>query len=352
LKQRKKNLLHGLIVAGLLAAQSAAAFEWSKIPNPLDILKESSIWKPFGKKGIPIDIVADAKFPEVAKLSKIAVPAFKGQAGVDFTASLRDELSSATINGEKVFELSGTVNVDGPGTTRSLVEQARRAGMDAVYVGDTAIAGTRSIPKVEDYCEGGVLVFGKCRGGEMKPTTCWDVIGTFTVNLQVIRTEDGNSVYEERKSESVSERHCQASTTMAPEPTTLALQAKDTVIAAIRGDIMPRTTTHRVRLMSNIKKLSKEDKEIFLEGKGWAKDKRLNRACGIWEELSESSKNSAKNVSVIYNLGVCAEYQGDYQTAISRYRSADSLVKSKSKDRNLPIQGIERVQSAQAATGG
>lgn len=344
MNKRSNKMVYGLIIAGLLAAQSAAAIEWPKIPKISDI---------FGKKGIPIDIVADAKFPEVAKLSKIAVPAFKGQAGVDFTASLRDELSSATINGEKVFELSGIVNVDGPGNTRSLVEQARRAGLDAVYVGDTAIAGTRSIPKAEDFCEGGVLVFGKCRGGEMKPTTCWNVIGTFTVNLKVIRTEDGNSVYEERKSESVQEKHCQASTSIAPDPVSLALQAKDTVIAAIRGDIMPRTTTHQVRLMSNTKKLSKEDKEIFLEGKGWAvKKDRLNRACGIWEELSESSENSAKHVSVVYNLGVCAEYQGDYQTAISRYRTADSLIKPRGNDSELPYEGIERVRSALAATGG
>ena len=341
LKQTTKWVT-GIGTVGLLLAQSAAAIEF-KMPKIIDG------WNPFGKKGIPLEIIIDARFPEVAKLNKIAVPTFKGQPGVDFTASLRDELSSAEVNNEKVFSLNGTLdsNTD---SARSIVDQARRAGIDAVYIGETAVGGKRALPIQEDYCKGGVMVFGKCRGGEAAKRTCWTITGTFTANVQVLRTSDGNSVYEERKSESVEEKHCEDPSAMMIQPAELALKAKDKVIESIKADIMPRTETHRVQLMGNTKTLNKEDKERFLEARDWAKDKRLNRACGIWEELSENSKSAAENTSVIYNLGVCAEYQGDYQTALARYRDADARVKP-GKDAKMILKSVERVRSAQAASG-
>lgn len=343
-KQYSKRTLSGLIVLGLFAAQSAMAIKIGPIELPT-----GEDWNPFGKKGIPIQIVSDAKFPEVAKLNKIGVPTFKGQAGIDFTASLRDELSSATVNGEKVFTLSGVMDGNAADSPRNLVAQGRRAGLDAVYVGDTALGGNRAIPEKEEYCEGGLLLLGKCRGGEMKTRTCWTVKGVFTANIQVIRTSDGNTVYEERKSESVEEKHCESISSAMIQPTELALKAKDMVIEAIKADIMPRTETHRVQLMSSTRGLSKEDKETFKEGVDWAKQKELNRACGMWEELKENSTSAAKFVGVIYNLGVCAEYQQDYTTAQARYREAFSLAKP--RDAKLIRAGLDRVQSAQAATG-
>ncbi|MFK7914708.1 MAG: tetratricopeptide repeat protein [Pseudomonadales bacterium] len=351
----KRRMILASAATALLLAQGVVEAE---MKNPLGGLKMPKIqlpggkgWNPFGRKGIPIEVLADAKFPEVAKLSKIAVPNFKGQLGTDFTASLRDELSSASINGEKVFTISGTITSAPRDSAQGVVALAKRAGLNAVYIGDTAVSGGQSVPKSSEYCDGGLMVFGKCKGGEKKSTVCWDVTGTFTVNVQVIRTSDGNTVYEERKSETKEANHCQSSSGPVPTPAELALQAKEELIAAIRADIMPRTMTHQVRLMSNTKQMSQADKETFLEGKNWAQDERLNRACGIWEELSESSADAGKNVSVIYNLGVCAEYQQDYQGALKFYRKADSLVSSRNRDRKLPAEGVERVRSAQSAAG-
>ena len=52
----------------------------------------------------------------------------------------------------------------------------------------------------------------------------------------------------------------------------------------------------------------------------FAKSGRLDRACELWQQARMEAPDS---ISIIYNIGVCAEASGDLTNALALYKEAD-----------------------------
>jgi tetratricopeptide (TPR) repeat protein len=49
----------------------------------------------------------------------------------------------------------------------------------------------------------------------------------------------------------------------------------------------------------------------------------MDNACELWGEASNLAPNA---VSLVYNLGVCAESRGDAEAALALYKKAEKLI--------------------------
>ncbi|MBE9528534.1 MAG: hypothetical protein IME99_04780 [Proteobacteria bacterium] len=91
----------------------------------------------------------------------------------------------------------------------------------------------------------------------------------------------------------------------------------------LRRDIAPHYVTETIRLMDSEKGIESADaKERLKKGIEYAKNLWLLKGCAEWKE---ADRLAPENTSIIYNLGVCAEFYGRYKEAEELYDRARSF---------------------------
>jgi tetratricopeptide (TPR) repeat protein len=86
----------------------------------------------------------------------------------------------------------------------------------------------------------------------------------------------------------------------------------------VRGDLVPHIDTYKIRVRESTKGLSKDVGDRFKE-----LVKRTKRdakgACDGWRAMD---REVAGNPSILFNLGLCAEQVGEYESAVRLYQDA------------------------------
>ena len=118
-------------------------------------------------------------------------------------------------------------------------------------------------------------------------------------------------------------------------------QLRTRIVGSIRGALAPVEDQREFRVMESRKGLSGDASNLFRDAVKLTKsDPRA--ACDKWAEVERLSPG---NVSVVFNLGLCAEMEDDLAAAEARYRDALSL----SPGRDYPSEGMQRINDRRRA---
>lgn len=92
----------------------------------------------------------------------------------------------------------------------------------------------------------------------------------------------------------------------------------------IRRDVSPYVDKIEVELKTKPDGIADNFKEQFKGAVAFAGENRMDRACGMWKEISLVSSESKNSVNLIFNQGVCAETVANYREALKLYNKADA----------------------------
>lgn len=131
---------------------------------------------------------------------------------------------------------------------------------------------------------------------------------------------------------------------------------RELIADEIRNDIVSRTERREVTLKyyalneDEARPSSKEERDALREISrrfdaeiDWAESGRWGRACGDWSAMLDEHP---ENVSLLYNLGVCAEAQGDLDRALLLYTQASDMLLGPD---DLVIEALDRAEAARSA---
>jgi tetratricopeptide (TPR) repeat protein len=117
--------------------------------------------------------------------------------------------------------------------------------------------------------------------------------------------------------------------------------AKNAVKRDFRKDVAPFYETREVALLDSTDGIdSGTAREKLKQGIEFAGKGRMDSACELWGEAGNLAPNA---VSLVYNLGVCAESRGDAEAALALYRKAE---RSLGKPEDNIILAITRTSEA------
>lgn len=171
-----------------------------------------------------------------------------------------------------------------------------------------------------------------------------EVVYSFTPKL--VEIESGRILYSESIKGVATANSCPDQTTPAPSESQLKRAAKENALATFRRDVAPSFATVDIPLMDSTDTISNDRaKHKLLQGLEFAKGNRLDRACELWHEASELG---APSLSILYNLGVCAEAAGDFERAGELYRKADRLLDKPNERVSSALARMDRGRRRQA----
>ncbi|MEP3050115.1 MAG: tetratricopeptide repeat protein [Erythrobacter sp.] len=287
-----------------------------------------------GVYGSQVDIPSD--------IEVIAMENLGGTVGPDVALELSDALGSVYIEGQPYFQivpaaLTGASQVVLINRTESGPEQIRvdnPNAPDAVLLGRVRL--TSQDRRVEDKVVKECIAKddrGKCVEREEFRTRCDEFVMRLNPRIRLLAA-DGAQLYSKTNQRSETVRYC------ADEDTQIDADAMEEkmvreLISEIRADIAPSERREGIRIMESRKGLVSEDREPFRD----AVRLTQNDPYGACLAFGALEQRNPEHVSVLFNIGLCHEGEGNLAEARQYYERALAL----EPDKTYPNQGINRI---------
>ncbi|MEW8561619.1 MAG: hypothetical protein DBP03_09805 [gamma proteobacterium symbiont of Ctena orbiculata] len=283
-------------------------------------------------KQVAVQARFPAAYPDATALKRISVLGFKGSDGIGFADQLTAELKAANLDGQLIFAVMSKDMIKGrTGDIKTAMSHGRALGVQGVYYGqvDKLNIVSRNWKQERTKCLE-YKNFFKCKKSKKIKVTCHEQLATYTAQPKLVNVLTGDIVYTESISSSSKNQYCSDSGRKYSKAEFNALLRKD-VAAKVRRRVAPFNGVFNVQLKNDTKGLAGQDKDKFSSGLSFSDAGQMDRACAIWQELSALSRESNNNISLVYNLGVCAEVVADYDRALELYSKADSMLTAPDK---------------------
>lgn len=286
-------------------------------------------------KQVAVQARFPAAYPEAARIQKISVLEFQGPDGMAFSNQLTSELKSANLDGQLIFSVisqdviragSSIRSTAGARNLTAAMSYGRRLGVQGVYYGVVSPMTVQSRSWQEDRTKClEYKSFLKCKREQKSRVNCYEQLATYTAQPKLVNVQTGSVVYTESVTSAVKNQYCTDKGRQYSNAE-LAAHLRTDVAKKVRRKVAPYNAIFNVKLKNDTKGLSAPAVEKFNSGLAFSEAGQMDRACAIWQELSAVSPESNNNISLLYNLGVCAEVVADYDRAIELYSRADAML--------------------------
>ncbi len=281
-----------------------------------------------------------AAYPQAAELRKISVANFDGRGGSEFTSNLKSAIVSASFDRQAYFVV---VESDPAIYRKDPAAAARRSGAQGLLMGETTLtASQQTFPSSQRVCvarEG-----DKCTKYVSQPISCTQRIVQLTVTPRLVRASDGQIVYSSSKSEQASVSWCPGQSPSRTDEMMFAA-TRSQITAEILRDIAPYNAVLSATIKESPEGLPKDAADQFKAAIAAVKAEDIGEACRLWTAIDGTNPN---HVWTVYDLGVCAETQGDYAKAQSLYRRAQTLGAAADGDVSRSIARVVRLTGAES----
>ena len=273
---------------------------------------------------LPVAGVYPARSEGAVGVNVIALESFGGDTGADFSFALDDALDSITIEGQDWFMVVPTSGDD----------------VDAVLRGSAS--SDVSYRRVDDKKKKGKCLEkndkGKCVRRQTEYVRCREMQVEFRPSIRLIAV-DGTELYSDRDFLAQNRRYC--ADEHEPSPNSILDQMVGSYASKVRYDLAPTYRDDGIRVMESRKDMAKSDRKPFRNAVKLTKT-NVGAACEAFAALEANNPN---HVSVLYNIGLCAEGQGDFGRATVYYERALAI----EPDKDYPTDGLRRIGDRQRA---
>ena len=293
---------------------------------------------------VKVNMLQPAEFHRASLTKTVAVLPFEGQGGAEFASEVESILASVIIQGKPYFTLVDRMSINktlnelqlsqtGLLDERTASKVGRMLGAQGIYTGTITLSDVNDNVSVQTrteciqyqtlYDKNGKPYQGPCARYLQKFIKCTERVASFSASPKLVDVNTGQILYAQNLTDTARSYGCEDGN-LVESKEVLLKKVKDNVKKLFRKDIAPFYVTEEIALM-DLKDMipAKETREKLKIGIEFAGKDRMDRACDIWEEARSEAPDSP---AILFNLGVCAESRGDFETAREFYSSADRLM--------------------------
>ena len=258
-----------------------------------------------------------APFRDVSLARSIGIDRIGGRDGMALSLAIEQQLGRRGPDGRPHFDLIA-LSRGGPDA-------------DAIVSGmaDASIRKSDVKRKVEQCVE---KQDGACKKKEKVETTCLQEMVAFSSTLRVASASDGRILYTETRPQSETIVTCPGDK-QDRDPRDVIDKMVRKAADRFADDIVPRHERYRIRLREGREGMDKAMAQAFKDSI------RLSQrdpaaACTQWTGMNQSLPG---HPALLFNLGLCAERDGDYATAGRLYAQAGKADEDIARVRDLTI---------------
>lgn len=247
---------------------------------------------------------SDPASANVNDLLRLSVERFEGEDGAALAQHLEAELGAAQFGGRPYYRI---VAPESGAPTDGLVTGTTRASVDEVPVTEKRKRCVEDDLVDKKKCLKEIEVDIRCRRRTI----------TIATTARLVAIGDGSIRYTRPLNTRDQQVWCPDRSASRSVEDYISSTQRDHV-RAIRGDLAPRDYSLDVRVEESTKGLAKPAQAAFKSAVRLTKSDQV-AACAAWTALT---RDVEPTVALAFNLGLCAEMQGDFTAATDWYGEA------------------------------
>jgi hypothetical protein len=247
---------------------------------------------------------SDPASANVNDLVRISVERFEGEDGAAFAQALEAALGDSRFAGRPYYRI---VAPESGAPTDALLTGTVRTGVDEVPVTEKRKRCTEYDPADKKKCIKEVDVDIRCRRRTISIAT----------TARLVAIDDGSIRYTRPLKARDQQVFCPDRTASQSVDDYVDATMRNQV-QAMRSDLAPREYSLDVRVDESTKGLAKPAQAAFKAAVRQTKSDQAG-ACAAWTALTRDAEPTA---ALAFNLGLCAEMQGDFTAATDWYGEA------------------------------
>lgn len=265
---------------------------------------------------------SDPATANVNDLLRLSVERFEGEGGAALAQQLEAELGNAQFDGRAYYRI---VAPESGAPTDGLVTGTTRASVDEVAVTEKRDKCVEHDPADKKKCLKEIEVDIRCRRRTISVAT----------TARLVAIGDGSVRYTRPLNARDQVTYCPDRSASRSVDDYIAGVQHDHVVA-IRRDLAPRDYELDVRVEESTKGLAKPAQAAFKNAVRQTKSDQRG-ACAAWTALTRDAEPTA---ALAFNLGLCAEMQGDFTAAADWYGEA----RRQGSRSSAITEGLERIE--------
>lgn len=279
---------------------------------------------PASAETLPVAGFYPAGNDDAAALQSIAIEDFSGDRGTALSFAVTDALQNAAVYGERYFDIFPLESANADAVLRGFAN----AEIVEIDLEDRKLV--ECMKKDDDK---------KCIDEKVTLYACSRLEVSVFPQIRLIRA-DGQQIYSKRDRLNTSADYC-ANDSQIPSAEAMAGGLIETFARSVRFDLVPHYSSRTYRILESRKGLKKGDSRAFRSAVRMTKTD-VAGACAEFTALEEAYP---QHVSILFNIGLCAEGAGDLERAASYYNRA--LAEEPGKD--YPTDGLRRIAQRERA---
>lgn len=258
---------------------------------------------------LQIEDLYPARAPDIALIKSISIDRFGGQDGTALAFEIEDKLSDVEIQETSYFKIMAGRSAVDPEATLS---GTATTGVEEYEVSEYR---DRCIERNEK---------GKCEKRKSIKVACLKRVIDFQAQVRLSRFSDGRTIYAERKSDSNEQTVCGRKESFASSEKVIRGMINSAAYS-VRLDLAPIERRENIRVLESRKGMDKTAGSFFKAAVKMTKN-NAEEACRMWDD---ANLKGPAHVSVIFNLGLCAEQEGHLDVARDYFTGAQRMASNK-----------------------
>jgi len=267
---------------------------------------------------LPVEGIYAAGTDAPSRANSIAIGDFSGRGGERLAFAIDSALRAAVIEGRPYFDLTFTAPAFGDSYTydsgAASPQRPAKGGPDAVMRGIAEVEwrdvddGTKDVEECAVKDSG-----GKCTEKKTVSYECRSREVSLRPEVRLVSRE-GELLYAKGDTLTASRRFCKDEKG-TPSVDSMVAELAGGFASALRDDLAPHYRDEDIRLLESRDGIAKADHGAFKAAVRQTKSD-IAGACKAFEALEP---NNPRDVSLIFNIGLCREAAGDLLTAETLY---------------------------------
>jgi len=287
---------------------------------------------------IPVAGIYAAGTDAPSRARSIAIAGFAGRGGERLAFAIDTALRNAVIDSRPWFDLTFAEPPRGSTYTydRDADPAAYRGGADAVMRGIAEVdwrdtdSGTKEVEECVTRDDR-----GKCTAKKTINVPCRARNVTMRPELRLVSRE-GDLLYAKGDVLTTSQRFCKDED-RTPSVDSMVEDLARRFADVVRRDLAPEFRDEEIRVLESRNGMTKADQAVFRTALRLTKTD-VAEACGVFGDLRA---NNPRNVTILFNNGLCVERLGELDTAAELYEQALAISPRKAE----PREGLARIAS-------
>lgn len=275
---------------------------------------------------LTIEGLTPANEPAFALVDTLAIDRFGGSDGQNLAFEVEDQLSNVRVFDQPYFDVIGGRSAIRP--------DASLSGNVTVGIDQYETTANRNRCVQRDDKD-------KCTKRREIKVDCLRRVIDYRAQVRAVRFADGRNIYAGSFPKKDEQTICFGDDREFSSSEGVIRKMVADTARELRNDLAPRAYRREIRVLESRKGMSKVEGKFFKAAVRMTK-RDETEACRMWDE---AGTNGQVHISLAFNRGLCAERNGDLQTALSHYGEAQSLAPKKLEVKNA----IKRVTGHQQA---